>query len=138
MEENTHEGPAVPAVPAGDTHPITRTSAVPEVPVQPAGDPRPITITSPGPEVPAPPKQKSRMKWLVVIAVGIVLIAAFLAAGYFMTGTDHHRGVTVIRMEGTLVTGDISDADVAGSEAIGRQLREAADDPLVEAIVLRV
>jgi protease-4 len=47
-------------------------------------------------------------------------------------------GVTVIRMEGTMVTGQASDADTIGSEVIGRELRNAADDPMVEAIVLRV
>jgi protease-4 len=41
-------------------------------------------------------------------------------------------------MEGTMVTGEASDADTIGSEVVGRELREAADDPMVEAIVLRV
>jgi protease-4 len=41
-------------------------------------------------------------------------------------------------MEGTMVTGEASDADTIGSEVVGRELRAAADDPMVEAIVLRV
>jgi protease IV len=41
-------------------------------------------------------------------------------------------------MEGTMVTGDYVDADTIGSEVVGRELRDAADDPMVEAIVLRV
>jgi len=41
-------------------------------------------------------------------------------------------------MEGTLVTGDTSGDGFAASEQVGRELRQAADDPMVEAIVLRV
>lgn len=37
-----------------------------------------------------------------------------------------------------MVTGQASDADTIGSEVVGRELRDAADDPMVEAIVLRV
>ncbi|MFA6225593.1 MAG: signal peptide peptidase SppA [Methanoregula sp.] len=47
-------------------------------------------------------------------------------------------GVTVVRMEGTMVTGEASDGENIGSEVVGKELREAADDPMVEAIVLRV
>jgi len=41
-------------------------------------------------------------------------------------------------MEGTMVTGLESGADIIGSEVVGGKLRDAADDPMVEAIVLRV
>jgi protease-4 len=41
-------------------------------------------------------------------------------------------------MEGTLVTGDSFNGEYAGSEYVGRQLRDAADDPMVDAVVLRV
>ncbi|HNX17084.1 MAG TPA: signal peptide peptidase SppA [Methanoregula sp.] len=41
-------------------------------------------------------------------------------------------------MEGTLSTGDFFDDTGVGSEYVGNQLRDAADDPMVEAIVLRV
>ena len=41
-------------------------------------------------------------------------------------------------MEGTISTGDFSNDDSVGSEYVGDQLRQAADDPMVEAIVLRV
>ena len=41
-------------------------------------------------------------------------------------------------MEGTLVTGLASDGTTIGSEVVGGELRDAADDPMVEAIVLRV
>jgi protease-4 len=41
-------------------------------------------------------------------------------------------------MEGTMVTGQASDEESIGSEVVGKELRQAADDPMVEAIVLRV
>jgi protease-4 len=41
-------------------------------------------------------------------------------------------------MEGTMVTGDFTDNEVVGSEVVGKELRNAAEDPMVEAIVLRV
>jgi protease-4 len=47
-------------------------------------------------------------------------------------------GVSVVRMEGTIVTGNIDDGSSIGSEVVGKELRNAADDPMVEAIVLRV
>ncbi len=37
-----------------------------------------------------------------------------------------------------MVTGEMYDGEVIGSEVVGRELRDAADDPMVEAIVLRV
>lgn len=54
-----------------------------------------------------------------------------------MTSSEN-QGVSVVRMEGTLVTGELSGDGYAASEQVGRELREAADDPMVEAIVLRV
>ena len=47
-------------------------------------------------------------------------------------------GVTVVRMEGTIVSGNVDDGSSIGSEVVGRELRDAADDPMTEAIVLRV
>ena len=58
-------------------------------------------------------------------------------AWYLLSYPDT-QGVSVIRMEGTMVTGEAYDAETIGSEVVGRELREAADDPLVDAIVLRV
>jgi protease-4 len=46
--------------------------------------------------------------------------------------------VAVIHLEGDLSTGDFSSPDAAGSDYIGREIRDAADNPLVQAIVLRV
>ena len=59
-----------------------------------------------------------------------------IAAFYFTHGDQ--MGVKVVRMEGTMVTGEVSDGDSIGSEVVGKELRQAADDPMVEAIVLRV
>ena len=38
----------------------------------------------------------------------------------------------------TIVTGNVDDGTSIGSEVVGKELRNAADDPMVEAIVLRV
>ncbi len=77
------------------------------------------------------------LKLALGIVAGLLIIAGLMAASYYLTPSDT-RGVTVIRMEGTMLTGQVSDGESIGSEVIGTQLRAAADDPLVEAIVLRV
>jgi len=82
-------------------------------------------------------KSGSGKKWFFVILFGIILILGLLITAYYFSH-DEQRGVTVIRMEGTMVTGQVSDAETIGSEVIGRELRNAADDPMIEAIVLRV
>ena len=83
------------------------------------------------------PKPDSGKKWFLVILVGLIFVVGLLITAYYFSH-DEQRGVTVIRMEGTMVTGQASDADIIGSEVVGRELRNAADDPMVEAIVLRV
>jgi len=107
----------------GSPSPAPAVPAVPEIRVEKAA--------------PASRKRQGSLMWLAVLIAGILLVLAVLVAVYVLTDTDT-RGVTVIRIEGSLATSDISDGNIAGSEAIGSQLREAADDPLVEAIVLRV
>jgi protease-4 len=82
-------------------------------------------------------KQKPGTSWLFFILAGLILVVGLVIAVYFLAGADTSR-VEVIRMEGTMATGEINDGDTVGSEAIGSQLRDAADDPLVAAIVLRV
>jgi protease-4 len=76
-------------------------------------------------------------KWFLIIIFGIIVILGLAVAGYYFTSEDQH-GVAVVRMEGTMVTGQINDGDSIGSEVVGNALRNAADDPMTEAIVLRV
>jgi|WetSurMetagenome_2_1015567.scaffolds.fasta_scaffold07451_2 protease IV len=95
----------------------------------------PVSVTSP--PGPGSPEKGSHKKWFLFILVGLILFAGLLVTVYYFSHDDQ-RGVTVIRMEGTMVTGQSSDADTIGSEVIGKELRNAADDPMVEAIVLRV
>ena len=71
---------------------------------------------------------------LVLVALVLLAIVALpLLFSYKAAGS-----VAVVRLEGTLETGDFSSADASGSEFVGGELRDAADNPLVEAIVLRV
>jgi len=92
-----------------------------------------ITIPPPGDQ----PRQHPGITWFFLILIGIIAIFGLLIAAYYLS-SDDQRGVTVIRLEGTMVTGEVSDAEMIGSEVVGRELRDAADDPMVEAIVLRV
>jgi protease-4 len=86
---------------------------------------------------PSPPPRHAGLKWFLFILAGLILITGILITAYYFA-KDDTRGVTVVRMEGTMVTGDVADGESIGSEVVGRELREAADDPMVEAIVLRV
>lgn len=95
------------------------------------------TITSTGPSVTAAPPPKSRLAWFLVIAFAVIVFFGAVFGGYYFTHADNH-GVTIIRMEGTIESGTIDDGTSIGSEVVGTKLREAADDPMVEAIVLRV
>ncbi|HSQ94340.1 MAG TPA: signal peptide peptidase SppA [Methanoregula sp.] len=88
-------------------------------------------------QAPSSPGSGSGFKWFLILIVGLLLVTGLSAAYYFLAHTDT-QGVSVIRMEGTMVTGDYYDTETIGSEVVGRELREAADDPLVDAIVLRV
>lgn len=83
------------------------------------------------------PKPDSKTKWIFIILFGLIVVFGLFIAAYLVSFSDE-TGVTVIRMEGTMVTGQISDPDTIGSEVVGRKLRDAANDPMVEAIVLRV
>ncbi|MEN6395387.1 MAG: signal peptide peptidase SppA [Methanoregula sp.] len=96
-----------------------------------------IPEASPAFSGPAPAPQSAGLKWFLVITVGLLLVIGIFIATFYFTD-NAHPGVRVIRMEGTLTTGDYSDDTGIGSEYVGNQLREAADDPMVEAIVLRV
>ena len=83
------------------------------------------------------PSPRPALKWLPIIIAGLFLVIGIFTVVYIVS-ENMHPGVRVIRMEGTLETGDFSTADSVGSEYVGNQLRDAADDPSVDAIVLRV
>jgi protease-4 len=85
----------------------------------------------------APSRVGSGLKWFLLIIVGLIIIGGLCIAAYYVVHTENH-GVKVVRMEGTMMTGDFEDSEAIGSELVGRELREAADDPMIEAIVLRV
>jgi protease-4 len=105
--------------------------------------PRPVQTTIPQPDRPAPPappapaRPGAGFRWFVILTLGLLLVCA-AAVGWFFFLHEDTQGVSVIRMEGTMVTGEAYDSQYIGSEVVGRELREAADDPMVEAIVLRV
>ncbi len=76
-------------------------------------------------------------KWFLLVIFGlIVFIGLVIAASYFSHADQ--MGVSVVRMEGTIVSGNVDDGTSIGSEVVGKGLRNAADDPMIEAIVLRV
>lgn len=88
---------------------------------------------------PAPaPQGPSIWKWLFILVMAIILVFGALILVVVLTSEESFGGVTVVRMEGTLVTGEISGDGFAASEQVGKELRDAADDPMVDAIVLRV
>jgi protease-4 len=71
---------------------------------------------------------------IVIVLVAIAVLAA--VASFFSYTKD--TSVTVVYVEGELYTGDFLGDGATGSEYVGRQIRDAANNPLVEAIVLRV
>lgn len=77
------------------------------------------------------------LKWFLLIIFGLIIVIGSIVAAFYVAHADQ-LGVTVVRMEGSMVTGEASDGESIGSEVVGRELRDAADDPMVEAIVLRV
>lgn len=78
--------------------------------------------------------RKNGIKWFIFgVFAAIALIAVFSLIPY-----SQDAGVKVIRIEGTLTTGNIYSGGYAGSDYIGAQIRAAADDPLTEGIVLRI
>ena len=91
---------------------------------------------SPDP-VGAPAPRPSLVNWLLFVIAGLILITGIFLVVFYLTYPGE-MGVSVVRMEGTLVTGELSGEDFSASEQVGRELRHAADDPMVEAIVLRV
>ena len=85
----------------------------------------------------AKPLSKARLKWFLLIIFGLLVVTGSVIAAFYFSHANE-QGVKVIRMEGTMITGEASGGDSIGSELVGKELRDAADDPMVEAIVLRV
>lgn len=78
---------------------------------------------------------KSKCKWFVI---GMIATIIFMVAFFLLIPAFDDICVTVIRVDGKIVAGNVYSDDSVGSEEVGRQLRNAADDSLVKAIVLRV
>lgn len=88
-------------------------------------------------------KRRRQKKWFLaavaIIAVVVVTVVVSVAIiSFVLMPTVAGDEVAVIRVEGELLTGDFSGGGYVGSEAVGRDLRAAADDPFVEAVVLRI
>jgi protease-4 len=145
------DGNEIPLPPAPEHSAISEppVSAEPEAPVEvpaPAEDEITVPAAAADPTAPQDPpvpvvtvsnRSNTGFKWFMIIIVGLLLVCGVSVAYYFFShpGT---QGVSVIRMEGSMVTGEAYDSEYIGSEVVCRELREAAEDPMVEAIVLRV
>ena len=88
-------------------------------------------------EQPYHPPDKSPRRWIFFILIACIGLVGLFIAMMYVTYSDN-MGIAVIRIDGAIATGTQNDADISGSEAIGQQLRAAADDPMVEAIVIRI
>lgn len=145
------EGNEIPLPPAPEPAAMSELP-VPAEPEAPAEVPVPVEVPAPAeaaaavvastpvpavPPEPASGRSGAGFKWFLIIIVGLLLVCGVSVAYYFLSHPDT-QGVSVIRMEGSMVTGEAYDSEYIGSEVVGRELREAADDPMVEAIVLRV
>jgi protease-4 len=84
-------------------------------------------------------RKRRRRGWIKYFFLGgitALFLAAIVMAAVWTVSEEF--SVSVIRVEGTIVSGNVNGNGFAGSEYIGRELRTSADDPLVEGIVLRV
>ncbi len=83
-------------------------------------------------------KQRRRgwIKYFFLGGITALFLAAIVLAALLTISEEF--SVSVIRVEGTIVSGNVNGNGFAGSEYIGRELRSSADDPLIEGIVLRV
>ncbi len=89
-----------------------------------------------------------KRKIIAGLIIGVVLISIIIAALYEKGGGTDYYGrsgsgsvVGVIQINGTIVSGVESSSlfsTVAGSESIMKQLRRAAQDPSIKAVVLRL
>ncbi|HSQ94233.1 MAG TPA: hypothetical protein VLL74_08070, partial [Methanoregula sp.] len=108
-------GPGVPVPSAGVPVPE---AAAPDG----ALDHAPATAAAPVNQAPSSPGSGSGFKWFLILIVGLLLVTGLSVAYYFLAHPDT-QGVSVIRMEGTMVTGDYYDTETIGSEVVGRELR---------------
>ena len=74
---------------------------------------------------------------IIIIGIIIAVVAVALAV-YAFEEYYPERSVTVIRIDGVIVTGDYYGGGYTGSEYAGKRIRAAANDPMVNAIVLRI
>jgi protease IV len=81
-------------------------------------------------------KQRLR-RYGLLIGIAVIAIAA-VALGLTFLGNLQEERVSVITLSGEITSGDVSLPGYVGSETIGRQIRAAADDSRVDAIVLRI
>lgn len=130
--------PASGSPAAPPEHGLPAASMEPARVPDPAPVPAPAAPRAPGVSpVAAQERSGAGFKWFLIITAGLFLVCGVSVALYLLSHPDT-QGVSVIRMEGTMITGEAYDSEYIGSEVVGRELREAADDPLVDAIVLRV
>ena len=89
-------------------------------------------------ETPAAEGTGRRRNQLLVVLV--LAGAVICAAASFILFTTYAKdlGISVVRVEGMIVTGNSRGDGYVGSEYVGRMIREAADDPIVDAIVIRI
>lgn len=81
---------------------------------------------------------KKRRKKLILWFFIIVLLAFLIGSVSFFLMYSRERNISIIYVEGELYSGDVSGGGLAGSIKIGKELRNAADNAFIEAIVLRV
>jgi protease-4 len=127
---------ATPAEPPASAKAAVNVLVAATAPADPTVVPA-TTRAPPPPTAPASDRSGAGFRWFLIIIVGLLLVCGMSVAYYLLSHPDT-QGVSIIRMEGMMVTGEAYDSETIGSEVVGRELRGAADDPMVEAIVLRV
>lgn len=86
-------------------------------------------------------KQQKRMKKIRTAGLIVLFLVLGVLALIGITSLIDPIGgadVSVIRIEGMMVTGEARSGGYIGSEHVGSQIRRAADDPLTRAIVIRI
>ena len=63
----------------------------------------------------APAPRSSATTWILIVLLAIILVVGFIIA-IFILSSSGEGGVSVVRMEGTLVTGEVSGEDFSASE----------------------